>query len=100
MPLLPLPLLHLLVAAVVGICCAATLRSRFSVVVWSFVCAFSSTILGMELLQIIIPTGLNPYYISVYTLQGMIFAFAAPIFAIIVHLLVFRSRQNTVPHTG
>ncbi|MGB0865183.1 MAG: hypothetical protein ACPGSC_01665 [Granulosicoccaceae bacterium] len=94
MPLLPLPLLHLLVAAVVAICCASTLRSRLSVMVWSFVCAFASTILGMELLQVIIPIGLNPYYISVYTLQGMIFAFAAPVIAILVHVLFFRRRQS------
>jgi len=93
MPLLPLPALHLLVAAIVAICCASTLRSRFSVIVWSFVCAFSSTIIGMELLQVIIPIGLNPYYISVYTLQGMIFAFAAPVIAIVVHLMFFRPRQ-------
>ncbi len=93
MPLLPLPVLHLLVAAVVAICCASTLRSRLSVMIWSFVCAFSSTIIGMELLQIIIPVGLNPYYISVYTLQGMIFAFAAPVFAIAAHLIYFRRNQ-------
>ena len=93
MPLLSLPALHLLVAAVVAICCASTLRSRLSVMIWSFVCAFSSTIIGMELLQIIIPVGLNPYYISVYTLQGMIFAFAAPVIAIAVHLLYFRRFQ-------
>ena len=97
MPLLSLPMLHLAVAAIVAICCAATLRSRFSVIVWSFVCAFSSTILGMELLQIIIPIGLNPYYISVYTLQGMVFAFAAPVFAIAAHLLYFRPRQQLTP---
>lgn len=97
MPLLPLPVLHLLIAAIVAICCAATLRSRLSVMVWSFVCAFSSTIIGMELLQVIIPVGLNPYYISVYTLQGMVFAFAAPVFAICAHLLFFRPRQQLMP---
>ncbi len=94
MPLIPLPFLHLLVATVVALCCVSTLHSRFSVMVWSFVCAFSSTIIGMELLQIIYPVGLNPYYISVYTLQGMIFALAAPLIAIVAHLLFFRRRQQ------
>lgn len=94
MPLLPLPLLHLLVAAVVALCCAATLRSRLSVVTWSFVCAYASTVLGMELLQIIVPVGLNPYYISVYMLQGTLFALTAPVFAITAHLLYFRRRQQ------
>ncbi len=94
MPLIPLPFLHLFIAAVVAICCAATLHSRFSVMVWSFVCAFSSTIIGMELLQIIYPVGLNPYYISVYTLQGMVFALTAPLFALVAHIGFFRRRQR------
>lgn len=94
MPLLPLPILHLLVAAVVAICCAATLHSRFSVAVWSFVCAVSSTIIGMELLQLISPIAPSPYYVSVYILQGMVFALTAPVFAISAHLLYFRRRQQ------
>jgi|GEM_PF-6336735 len=83
--LLPLPMLHLLVSALVSVCCAATLRSKMSMAVWSFVCAVASAFIGLRILQAVTTVELNPYYLDVYTLQSMVYAFTAPFFAMLAH---------------